>query len=370
MDFLGNQPANPSAAAQTLTPAANGNIYTGPIGAGYKEGPFFTNPTVRMRQLVGTVDDPKFIKFWFGQTWALVGLQPYFQPNTLQIQGVPGELYSRTPQFRLSHDFDLSGTHLGLAVAALRPPQMDAQIPDFQGAIKFSIDDWRGMQTLGSTGSVVQSAALAFSGAVRQYKLPGTAPATSTTQTYNATGLLAAVDLMLPIIPAKQRQEWAITAVFEGTIGTGAADQFTGLTGGAGVGSPPGYAGATPYSTVADVDPGLVGWSNKAAAGSALGSALQTVDWQTFIANLQIYLPPEGKLWVSGTFSESYSDNVGNFGTPKQVATHIDYYDATLWADLLPGVRMAASFTHTRNTYGDGQIPSNNRFIYSAFFIF
>jgi hypothetical protein len=368
-DFLGNQPANPPANAQTLTPAANGSIYTGPIGGGYREGPYWTNPTLRARHVLGKLESPYF-NFWFGQTWALVGWQPYFQPNTVQIQGVPGELYSRTPQFRLSHDFDLSGAKLGIAVAALRPPQMDAQVPDFQGAIKFSLDDWKGVQTIGSTGTNITSAALSVSGAIRQYKLPGTAPTTSSTTSYNATGLLAAADLLIPVLPAKERHEWAITLLAEGTIGTGAADQFTGLTGGAGVGSPPGYAGAAPYSTVADVDPGLVGWSNKVTDPTLISTALQTVDWETAIVNLQIYLPPEGKVWLSGTFSTSYSDNVLNFGGAKAVTNHIDFYEAALWADVVPGIRMALSFDHTRDTYGDGMIPSNNGVQYSAYFIF
>jgi hypothetical protein len=364
-DFLGNQPANPPAVTTGLAPAANGSIYTGPLANGYKEGPFFTNPTLRARHVLGKLESPYF-NFWFGQTWALVGWQPYFHPNTLQIQGVPGQLYSRTPQFRLSHDFDLSGAHLGIAVAALRPPQMNAQVPEFQGAIKFGIDDWKGVQTIGSTGTTISSAALSVSGGVSQYKLP---VAAGNAANQNATGLIAAADLLIPILPAKERHEWAITLLLEGTIGTGEADQFTGLTGGAAVGTPPGYAGAAPYSTVADVDPGLVGWSNKATAAT-LGSALQTVDWETFIANLQIYLPPEGKMWLSGTYSTSYSDNVQNFGTAAGVQQHIDYYDASLFGDVVPGVRMAVSWTHTRDTYGDGQLPSNNRFQYSAFFIF
>jgi hypothetical protein len=366
-DFLGNQPANAPAVANTLTPAANGNIYTGPVANGYKEGPFWTNPTLRARHVLGKLDSPYF-SFWFGQTWSLLGWQPYFQPNTLQIQGVPGELYSRTPQFRLSHDFDLSGAKLGIAVAALRPPQMDAQVPDFQGAIKFSLDDWKGVQTVGSTGTTISSAALAISGAIRQYKLPGNAPTSATTPTYNATGLAAAADLLLPILPAKERHEWAITLLMEATIGTGDADQFTSLTGGAGVGTPPGYTGTpVPYSTAADVDPGLVAWNPKAP----IGSSLQTIDWETFIANIQIYLPPEGKMWLSGTWSTSYSDNMGNYGfSTKGVVNHIDYWDATLWGDVVPGVRLAGSFTHIRDSYLNGTFPSNNMVQASAFFIF
>jgi hypothetical protein len=365
-DFLGNQPTNPPAVATVLcttTPCAPGTAtsLTGTPSNGYREGPYFTNPTLRARQFLGKLDSPYF-NFWFGQTWALVGWQPYFQPNTLEIQGIPGELYSRTPQFRLSHDVDLSGATVGIAVAALRPPQMDAQIPDFQGAIKLSLDDWKGVQTVGSTGTTISSAALVISGAVRQYKLPqGTTEAAGF---QNATGLLAAADILIPILPAKQRREWAVTLLAETTIGTGDADQFTALTGGAGVQSPtpPLYSGTTPYGTVADVDPGLVGWNT---------NVLQTVDWETLMLNLQIYLPPEGKLWLSGTYTTSYSDNVALFNASRaNVTNHINYWDVSLWWDIIPGVRMAGSFIHTRDTYANGALPYNNRVQYAAFFIF
>ncbi len=367
-DFLGNQPTNPPSVATilcTTTPCAAGTVtsITGTLSNGYKEGPFFTNPTLRARHVLGKLDSPYF-NFWFGQTWELVGWQPYFQPNTVQIQGIPGELYARTPQFRLSHDFDFGGATLGIAVAALRPPQMDAQVPDFQGAIKFSLDDWKGVQTVGSTGTTISSAALSLSGAVRQYKLPlGTTQAAGFA---NATGLLAAADILIPIIPTKTRREWAITFLAEGTIGTGDADQFTSLNGGAAVGTPGLYTGATPYSTVADVDPGLVGWNNTAKTSNEL----QTVDWDTLMLNLQIYLPPDGKLWLSGTYTTSYSDNVLFFSSATKATSHIDYWDASLWWDVIPGIRMAGSFIHSRDTYANGAVPYNNRVQYSAYFIF
>jgi hypothetical protein len=118
---------------------------------------------------------------------------------------------------------------------------------------------------------------------------------------------------------------------------------------------------------VAGVDPGLVGWNQQ----TKTANLLQTVDWDTLMLNLQIYLPPDGKLWLSGTYTTSYSDNVIAFtSAASKVTSHIDYWDVSLWWDVVPGVRMAGSFIHTRDTYADGALPFNNAVQYSAYFIF
>ena len=53
---------------------------------------------------------------------------------------------------------------LQIAVAALRPPQEDSQIPDLQGGLKLSIDAYKGLQTQGAAGTSLQPASIAVSG--------------------------------------------------------------------------------------------------------------------------------------------------------------------------------------------------------------
>jgi hypothetical protein len=353
MDFLGNQPSNPPNDASTPQT---------------KESSFFNNPTFRVRHFLLKAEND-FVNVWIGQTWELVGWQGAYQPNTVQIQGIPGELYSRTAQIRLERSFDLGPVNVDLAVAALRPPQMDSAIPDFQGGIKLSLDAWKGLQTASATGTSIQPASVGFSGGVRQYKLP------SATGYPTTTGNIAALDVMLPIIPAKERGAWAMTVVAEGAKGTGIADLYTGLSGGAGLNSPAGYVAPpatgtcsgvqTPSYTncLGDIDPGLAGWTNA-------GATLSTVDWQTFIVSGQLYLPPDGKLWISGSYSNSVSDNITSFGAANKVWWHETWWDANIFAGVHPAVRLGLEFSRFTQTYGDGVQASNNRVQFSGFFMF
>ena len=44
----------------------------------------------------------RYVDVLAGQYWQLFGWQSMFHPSTVEIQGVPGQIYSRTPQLRLS----------------------------------------------------------------------------------------------------------------------------------------------------------------------------------------------------------------------------------------------------------------------------
>jgi len=344
MDFLGNQPG---------TPPANGGSTVSQT-----ESTYWNNPTFRVRHAVLKLDND-FITLWFGQTWELVGWQGSFQPNTVAIQGVPGELYSRTAQIRALHAFKLGPTTLEIAVAALRPPQEDSAIPDFQGGVKLTIDKWTGVQTIGATNTAIQPAGIGFSGALRTYKLANGETADSET---TQTGWAGAADIMIPIIPASTRKAWALTFVGEFVDGSGDADLYTSLKGGApGVGTPPHYTGTAAYT--GDIDPGLAGWS------TATGN-FETIDWQTFILSAQFYLPPDGKIWVSGSYSNSLSDNIGEFGKASAVFFHEIWWDANVFADVTPAVRLGLEFASFNQTYGNGVQAPDLRGQFSAYYIF
>ena len=96
MDFFGNQPP--------VTEAA-----------------FFNNPTFRIRHFYFKVETP-VVDLTVGQTWELFGWQSYFDPASVNLQGLPGQVYSRTAQIRISKSIELSSdVGLELALAALRP---------------------------------------------------------------------------------------------------------------------------------------------------------------------------------------------------------------------------------------------------------
>src|SRR5262249_28453160 len=140
-DFLGNQPP------------------------GISESAFFVNATFRLRHAFLKVETD-YVDLLVGQTWQLFGFQPYFHPNTVEIQGVPGQVFSRSPQLRLSHIFKAEPVSVEVAVAASRPPQRDAHVPDGQAGVRLTYNGLKGVHTLGGTGTSVDAAAIAFSGAL------------------------------------------------------------------------------------------------------------------------------------------------------------------------------------------------------------
>ena len=104
MDFFGNQP--------TVSEAA-----------------FFNNPTFRIRHAYFKLETP-VVDLTIGQTWELFGWQAYFDPASVNLQGLPGQIYSRTAQVRVSRQIPFSSdVGLELALAALRPPQRARPIP-------------------------------------------------------------------------------------------------------------------------------------------------------------------------------------------------------------------------------------------------
>ena len=230
---------------------------------------------------------------------------------------------------------------LDIAAAALRPVQFDSEVPDLQGGIKLTYDDFKGVQTVGQTGTNLASAAIGVSGGVRRFRLPINTSAAANTE--SVEGNIVAADILIPVIPASTRKAWALTVLGEGALSSGAPDVYQSLTGGAGVGTPPGSTSAS-YAKVADIDPGAVGWS------TATGQ-LKTVDWRTFIVSGQFYLPPQGNLWLAGAYSNSYSDNIGEFGSKTSTWGHEVWWDANLFCDVTPVTRLGLEFFQFTQTY-------------------
>jgi len=62
--------------------------------------------------------DSDIVTFWIGQTWNLMAFEAAFLPTSVQSQGLPGQLFGRNPQVRLSRIFDAKVFSVELAAAA------------------------------------------------------------------------------------------------------------------------------------------------------------------------------------------------------------------------------------------------------------
>jgi len=343
MDFLGNSPfAVTNSAARVGT-----------------ETNFFVNATPRIRHGLMQIDTD-VVTFWIGQTWNLIGFEAAFFPTSVQYQGLPGQLFGRNPQVRLSHIFDAKLFSVEVAGGAQRPPQQDSEVPELQGGLKLNFPGWTGVQSIGGTATTISPLSVAVSGAVRWFKLATAATATgaSTTATTSVTGSVIAVDAFVPVLPAKERGNLAISVLGEYTHGSGYSDLFTGLNGGlANAGQPTGVTVAA-YAPFQNLDPGPAGWDTS--------GILRTVEWRTLLLDAQISY---GKVILAGNYSNVYSDNIQLF-TGANWFQQI-FWDANLIVDPWRGVRFGLEFARTlqRKVAGNA-LANNSRIFFTGLFLF
>lgn len=357
------------------------------------EAALFNNPTFRIRLAYLKVETP-IVDLLVGQYWHMFGWQPFFFPNTTQIQGLPGELYERTPQLRISHRFAFGGTSLELAAAALRPPTKDGGVPDFAGGIRFAFDRWRGTQTTGATSTGISPASIAITGDFRDFWLPEFQQYPQKTVKIS-TGAFA-VDAFIPIIPSShQRRGNTLSVSGELAYGGGIADMYTSLTGGVTfptIVNNSGLANNAPWPGT--VDNGMVVYDNAPGPKNAscpdgqgfLGATschdLHTIVWLTGIAGLQYYFPG-GRVWVSGNYAHTESPNIQDFTQTAVPNPNIssyaqaavvrkseDWFDANVFVEPLPSVRFGFEYACFIDHYVDGVQATNHRGQVSGFFLF
>jgi hypothetical protein len=360
-DFLGNQPG-----VQTGPYPGTTNT-TLPSSPYTSEGAYLTNPTFRIRHANLKLETP-VVDFLFGQYWQLFGWGPVYQPNSVEIQGLPGEIYARTPQLRISKTAKSDAVSFEVAVAAVRPVQRDGGLPDGEAGLRFAVNSWTGAQTNGSTGSTVAPLSIAATGLLRQGAVKQFA--VNPKYTNNLTLSAIAVDAFLPVIPGtKENKDNSFSFNGEFSTGYGYADMFTSTNFGVGFPTPAG-AGftTTPTSVKAaffspDIDPGIVTYD---ANGHLHG--IQITGW---LFGAQYYLPGvDGKIWISGNYSHQQSANSHDYGFGGTPLYAQDWFDVNLFFDPVPAVRVGLEYANTNDCYVDGIHSINHRGQISGFFLF
>ncbi|HVZ88872.1 MAG TPA: hypothetical protein VHG72_18020, partial [Polyangia bacterium] len=355
MDFLGNQPqGSPSPAG---SPAVS-------------EASYFTSPTFRVRHLAFKLETP-VVDVLVGQYWQLFGWQSMFHPNTVEIQGVPGQIYSRSPQIRVSKTIKTDPVTVEIALAASRPPQRDSEIPDGQAGIRLSLNGWKGMHTAGATGSAVDPLSIGFSTVGRYFNVPNLAA--SPTKQVSLNGYGYSVDALLPIIPATDvnHPDNALTLTGSFVYGQAIADLYTGLSGGAAFPTLPASATGAAQTYPQDVDNGLVVFTPD--------GVLHAIRWESFIVGAQYYLPTPTRAWISGNFSRMHSSDIAALsaaspsGTPSLAGKTFDtsyWADGNLFVDVNAAVRFGLEYAYFQQNYLDGTKGKDNRIQFSGFYIF
>lgn len=330
MDFLGNQAPN---ASELIISTAG---------------------LLRLRHVNLLIETP-YIDLLIGQSWQLFGWQPYFQPGSVSIPGIAGNVFSRAAQIRLSHRFRTSPVSVDVAVALARAPQRDSLDPDGQAGLRIVFNHLRGLRTVTATQTTVDSAAIGISGTLRRFSLPEFVA--NPQNSVSTAGWGVSLDALFPIIAVPDRRAWALTLHGSYVRGAGIADFFTGLTGG--VSFPALPLGGT-YS--ANIDRGLALFDKNGILG--------TVDWQAFLVGLQFYLPPQGRIFLTSNYSQMNSDNAQNFGEPTQVFTQSRLINASLFIDATASLRFGIEYSWLQQTYADQAVAQNHRGWFSGFFLF
>lgn len=310
--------------------------------------------TVRARHYYLKVETP-VVDLLAGQAWSIFTGQPASLPATLDLHGLPGEVYARVPQLRLSRRFELPEVSFDLALAVTRGPQRDSAVPDGAAAARVTLTRWTGWATQAFVASSQQSASLGVSGLLRSYRVPAFVAAPTTSSRLPAGGVAA--HLLLPLVPGTAAQHaGALTLVGQYAWSTGLADQYVGLTGGVAFPTLPGWP--------QDLDNGLV------AIDAATGAPV-TVQWSSCFVNLQWYLPVwDGRVLVSTLYSRLWSDDTARLGAPARTRASLDWLTVAAFADLLPSVRVGLEYAVTFDRYADGAVATNHRADLAAVFAF
>jgi hypothetical protein len=342
-----------------------------PDSGGSSEEAFFDSPVLRLRQAYLQLQND-YVDVLAGQTYTVFGFQNAYSPCTLEFLGIPNQLFSRTAQLRLSHEFfiarDLS---IEVAAAAVRPAQRDSGVPDVQAGVRFNVPGWKGISTPGNTGTRALPLSIAISGTLRQFKVNAFTPP-PTQRSNSATGWGLSVDAFVPIIPAADGDDRGNRLSLLGSFvtGTGIADLLT-AGGGASFPTLPNPAQANPPPEyTGNIDDGLVTFDTQ--------GVVHTIDWWALRAGLQYYLPPAGRLIVSANYTLGYSDNLAEL-FPKggaeielltRVADRSQYADLNLMWDATPSIRFGLSGQYSKVEYLDGDAPHNVRGMAQALYAF
>ncbi|HVZ71146.1 MAG TPA: hypothetical protein VHJ20_02120 [Polyangia bacterium] len=291
-----------------------------------------------------------------------------FYPSTVAFLGVPGEIYHRDPQLRLSKVLSGSAATFEIAAAAVRPAQRDGEIPDGQGGLRFALNRFLGGSVQGAGQPTAQPASIGFSGVYRRFSVP--AFTASAANPNKATGWGGAANLFLPIIPARSRTDVGntLSATAEATMGTGISNLYTGLTGGVLFPSLPNPSMTLPVPTYnPDIDEGLATYD---AAGK-----LHTINWRALVVGLQYRAPfNQGRtLGLSAVASQIESTNVDSL-TPQQglsqVFSKAQYVDGNVFVSPTPESQVGASVQIERQTFGDGVYGTNVRGELAVYYFF
>jgi hypothetical protein len=281
-----------------------------------------------------------------------------FYPGTVAFLGVVGQIYHHDAQLRLSKTLERQALSVEAAVAAVRPAQRDAEVPDLEAGLRLSVNRWLGRTIQGNDRPELVPLSVGVSGLHRRFAVPEYLELPRRALVTTGWGL--AVNALIPVLPARGADDFSncLTLTGEYSIGTGIADRYSFLTGGARFPALPNPKGlAIPPLYRPNVDNGLVTFD--------ADETLRTIDWRAFVLGVQYYLPiPVVRIWVTGLYANLTSRNLAEL-TPLPnhggIFTRAQYLDGSLFVGITPDVHFGFSLQVTEQTIANGPTARNIR---------
>ncbi|HWO23658.1 MAG TPA: hypothetical protein VNO30_33180 [Kofleriaceae bacterium] len=330
----------------------------------------WANPVLRIRHSFLKFETP-WADILVGQTWNLFGWQANYLVASVQEPGLPGQMFQRTPQVRVTKTIKQGKTSVELAVAANRPPQMDSGTPEGVAAARLVLGQQTGLHTGYMTSTTVTPASIGVSADVRRFRIAEFSPTPKKANTLIGGGV--AFNAFLPIIAAtKENKDHALSLSGEIVIGRGTSDMYTGL-GAAGTvnaavpGANPGDP-STPYT--ANFDPGF-------AAYTATGQ-LALIKWTSYMIGAEYYVPgTDGRLGFFANYGHMQSANAGRFGGVNaldpvlgRTRDHENFFDLGVFVDPTKGTRVGVDGGLYDDHYADGTRARNYSLMSNVYLFF
>ena len=328
------------------------------------EGGFFNNPTMRIRHayLQGEASGWSILA---GQTWQLFGWQPSYFLSLVDVSPTSGFLYGRTQQVRAMKSFG-DETKLQFALAALRAPQADANMPDLQAGARIAFDGRKSGFTGGPAGPLkLQPMSFGASGLYRQYEVPTSASAGELTR---FAGSALALDAFIPVLAANGGTSVGNTLSLLGefTQGSGYGDQFAGWSGGI---PQPLSQSSDPLSKAANLDAGIGDFD--------ANGQFQLVNLRSFAIHAQYHLPTELANFVDAGFGQLESNNMAGIARAGgKSSSGANAYDReSSWFvnfvhGFTPNLRGGIEYVYTETGYVNGEQGTNRRVQAAGWYVF
>jgi len=331
----------------------------------------WVNPVLRVRHAFLKMETP-VVDILFGQTWSPLGWSAGYLVTSVQEPGLPGQIFQRTPQLRLSKLIKNDAYNIELLAAAVRPPQMDSGTPEGTIGARVLFNKWTGQHTAYQTATTINPASIGVTADVRRFRISEFAAAPK--ESHTRVGGAVAIDAYLPIIKAtKESKANALALTAEFAYGKGTSDMYTAL-GAGGTVSATAIPSATPGGPVGayvpNFDAGL-------AAYNATGK-LELIQWTSYMVGAEFYpAATKNRLGLFANYGHMQSDNSDGYGgaavndpVAGRTRESEDFYNAGLFFDPTKATRLGADFALYDDHYVDGTDAQNMSVMTSAFLFF